>query len=122
MKSIRNLLKPYLHISSVMCYFSVDPAHISIPMPIYHEHGGGGNLKAILAIYIVISIVCFAALFIRYILVLKNEHFLKQSKIKNLFYDLNEYSVLKPDLNIWSIGLIIINGLVLLTISIICVM
>ena len=101
--------------------FSVDAAYI-IPIPIYHGHGGGCNPKAILAIYILLNIVCFIALFIRYILVLKNESFSKQSKIKNLFYDLSEYSILKPYLNFWSIVIVTTNGLALFVITIIWVM
>lgn len=75
-----------------------------MPIPIYYGHGGGGDPKFLVALFLALNISLLVWLVVRYLLVKKKVNFLK-----DLFYD--EYNL---DLNMPTMFLLLITVLELL--------
>jgi len=92
-------------------------AGVIIPIPIYH---GGGHIdpKGVIAMYLVLNALCIIGLCVRYFIIKNSVYFKKQSVLKNIFFELDEYSIIKQDLNILSVFIIVLNGLALIIIMV----
>lgn len=78
-------------------------------------HGGGAAPPELfLSMLIVFNLFIFAGYVIRFFVIRNSKHYNKQSVLKNVFYALNEYHTLKPNVNIPTMFLIILNGLFLM--------
>lgn len=92
-----------------------------IPIPIIMSSGGNGESdpKLLLAAYLTITFFCIVSMFVRLIVIRRHISFKKQTVFKNFFYELDDFEILKPSLNLGSMTLILMNGLALLCIMIV---
>ena len=113
MKNLKVIIRPSIILAIITLCTVFCQAQSVVPIPVRICGGGRVPDNVPLAFYLSLTVILVMCMFIRFLVIRKNHYFKKQSTLKNFFYELNEYTSLKPELNFCSIGIIILNVIAL---------